>query len=205
MIENKNHWYDGWFYDTFVAPNQDRLFWQIKNLIGTDSTVLDIGCGTGRFSFFIADKCKSVLGIDISERNIIRANHNLLRYSGNKICFRHISLNRIISERKDLFDYAVMTYVLHEADESDRVKLLKDMSEIANKIIIGDYVYPNRVGLRNILNEAVEFAAGKNHFRNYKSFLKNGGINKLVSEAGLKIIFEYKNNPSTRHLVILSK
>lgn len=30
---NKNHWYDGWFYDLFIAPNQDRLFGQIIKLI----------------------------------------------------------------------------------------------------------------------------------------------------------------------------
>ena len=205
MIENKNHWYDGWFYDKFIAPNQDRLFRRISGLIESESTIIDVGCGTGRFSFFIADKCKSVLGIDLSERNIIRANHNLLKYSGNKISFRHISLNRIIAERKELFDYAVMTYVLHEVDESERVKLLKDMSEIANKIIIGDYVYPNRIGFWNVLNEAVEFAAGRDHYQNYKSFLVKGGIKKLVSEAGLKIIHENQNQPTTSHLVILSK
>jgi hypothetical protein len=33
MKENKNHWYDGWFYDTFIAPNQDRLFSQIAKYI----------------------------------------------------------------------------------------------------------------------------------------------------------------------------
>ena len=123
MSENKNHWYDGWFYDIFIAPNQDRLFSQISNLIEVDSTIIDVGCGTGRFSFFISDKCKSVLGIDISERNIIRANHNLRRYDGKKISFQHSSLNRIISERKTFFDFGVMTYVLHEIDESENHSL----------------------------------------------------------------------------------
>ena len=37
MMENKDHWYDGWFYDNFIAPNQDRLFGQIKNLIEPNS------------------------------------------------------------------------------------------------------------------------------------------------------------------------
>jgi len=31
-----------------------------------DKTILDIGCGTGNFTFFVARKAKSVLGIDIS-------------------------------------------------------------------------------------------------------------------------------------------
>lgn len=49
MIENKNHWYDGLFYDKLIAPNQDRLFIQIKNLIEPGSKVIDVGCGTGSF------------------------------------------------------------------------------------------------------------------------------------------------------------
>ncbi|RPI73429.1 MAG: class I SAM-dependent methyltransferase, partial [Ignavibacteriales bacterium] len=203
MNENKDHWYDGWFYDKFIAPNQDKLFGEIKNLIEPDSKVIDVGCGTGRFPFFIADKCKSVLGIDISKRNIDRANLNLLHNPHNKISFKHTALNKIIAN--DHFDYAVSTYVIHELHEKERINLLRDMSEAADKIIIGDYLYPNRTGLWNILNEAVEFAAGKNHYKNYKNYMANGGIKILASRAGLKLIAEHKDQPLTSHLVILSK
>ena len=205
MIENKNHWYDGWFYDIFIAPNQDRLFRQISTLIEPDSTIIDVGCGTGRFPFFIADKCKSVLGIDISERNIIRAKRNLARYNNDRVSFQHTSLDQVIADKLGIFDYAVMTYVLHEIDESERVQHLKSMSEIADKIIIGDYLYPNRTGFWNALNEAVEFAAGRDHYMNYKNFMANGGIKELASKAGLRIISEEENQPYTSHLVLLSK
>ncbi|MDO9257317.1 MAG: hypothetical protein Q7U54_17490 [Bacteroidales bacterium] len=43
MTENKTHWYDGWYYDTVIAPNQDKLFQQIKNLIEPQSTIIDVG------------------------------------------------------------------------------------------------------------------------------------------------------------------
>jgi len=203
MKENKTHWYDGWFYDRFIAPNQDRLFGQIKNLIEPDSKVIDVGCGTGRFSFSIADKSKFVLGIDISKRNIDKAKQNLLQNPHNKISFQHTALNQIIT--KDHYDYAVSTYVIHEVDEEERINLLRDMSEAADKVIIGDYLYPNKSGLWSILNEMVEFAAGRNHYKNYKNFMANGGIKKIASEAGLKIIAENKDKPLTSHLVILSK
>lgn len=32
-IENKNHWYDGLFYDKFIAPNQDKSYRIIKKII----------------------------------------------------------------------------------------------------------------------------------------------------------------------------
>ncbi len=56
MNQNKNHWYDGWFYDIFIAPNQDLLFREIKAIIEPNSSVIDVGCGTGRFSFSVSDK-----------------------------------------------------------------------------------------------------------------------------------------------------
>jgi len=205
IVENKYHWYDGWFYDRFIAPNQDRLFGQIKNLIEPNSKIIDIGCGTGRFSFSISDKCKSILGIDLSKRNIERANHSFAKNQNEKISFQHKSVNDIISDGKEHFDYAVITYVIHEVDEGERVNLLNEISLVADKIIIGDYLVPKPNGFSSILNEIVEFAAGSEHYKNYKSFVANGGIDGLASKAKLNIISELKNQTSSSHLVILSK
>ena len=83
-MQNKNHWYDGWFYDKLIAPNQDRMFGEIKNLIEPNSSIIDVGCGTGRFSFTIADKVKKVIGIDLSSKNITTANKTLQKNPNNK-------------------------------------------------------------------------------------------------------------------------
>ncbi|MFA6978602.1 MAG: class I SAM-dependent methyltransferase [Ignavibacteriaceae bacterium] len=204
-MENKDHWYDGWFYDTFIAPNQDRLFGQIKNLIEPNSSIIDVGCGTGRFSFSVSDKCKSVLGIDLSTRNIERANSILSENPNDKISFQHKNISEISSGGKEYFDYAVMTYVIHEVDEEKRVNLLKEIAQVADKIIIGDYLVPKPKGFWSGLNEIVEFAAGSEHYRNYKNYIANGGIKYLANKAGLKVITEIKNHPSTSHLVLLMK
>jgi len=204
MEKNKNHWYDGWFYDVFIAPNQDRLFSLIKNIIEPDLSVLDVGCGTGRFSFTIADKSKSVLGIDLSKRNIEKAKSNLAKYPNEKISFTHSTISDLISQNLH-FDFAVMTYVIHEVNEEERIKLLKDISNVADKIIGGDYLVPKPNGFWSVLNEVVEFAAGSEHYRNYKNFVHNGGLKDLADKAELKIIKEIKNKPSTSHLVVLTK
>ncbi|MDF1613292.1 hypothetical protein [Stygiobacter electus] len=62
---NKTHWYDGWFYDSFIAPNQDRLFSLIKGIIEPASTVIDVGCGTKRFSFSVSARASKILSIDL--------------------------------------------------------------------------------------------------------------------------------------------
>ncbi|AFH48834.1 SAM-dependent methyltransferase [Ignavibacterium album JCM 16511] len=204
MKQNKTHWYDGWFYDKFIAPNQDRLFSLIKNLVEPNSTILDVGCGTGRFSFTIADKSKSVLGIDLSSRNIEKAKSNLAKNPNGKISFLHSDISKLIMNNHH-FDYAVMTYVIHEVNEEERIKLLKDISSVADKIIIGDYLVPKPNEFWSTLIEVVEFVAGSEHYRNYKNYVRNGGLKDLANKAGLKIIKEIKNKPSTSHLVVLTK
>lgn len=205
MAENKTHWYDGWFYDLIIAPNQDKLFKQIKNIIKPDKKIIDVGCGTGRFSFSVSDKCSSVFGIDLSKRNIERANYRLSQNPNDKISFQHKSISEIISDGQEHFDYAVITYVIHEVDENERINLLKDIALIADKIIIGDYFAPRSNGFGSLLNEIVEFVAGRDHYRNFKSYLAGKGILSLADRAQLKILKEIKNIPITAHIVMLGK
>lgn len=203
-MENKIHWYDGWFYDKLIAPNQDRMFGEIKNLIQPNSSVLDVGCGTGRFSFSAADKVSKVVGIDLSSKNINTANQTLNKNPNNKISFLHTTLSDLISKQQH-FDYAVITYVIHEVNPEERIPLLKEMMNLADKIIIGDYLVPISKNFWSVLNEVVEFLAGKEHYTNFKDFVKIGGLQSLTKQAELKIISEIKNKPSTSQIVLLTK
>lgn len=204
-FQNKNHWYDGSFYDIFVAPNQKPLFDQIIELIEPDRTIIDVGCGTGYFSLSVASKCKSVLGIDLSKRNIDRANQNLRNEPNAKMSFKHTSLHEIISEGKEHFDYAVLTYVIHEVNEHERITLLKEISQIADKIIIGDYLVPRPNNFAGKLTRVIEFIAGAEHYRNFRNYVANGGIPYLAKMAGLKIVSEMKRQTIGNHIVVLSK
>jgi SAM-dependent methyltransferase len=205
MTQNKYHWYDGWFYDIFIAPNQDQLFGRIRDLINDETRVIDIGCGTGRLEFDLAKKCKFVLGIDLSERNINRANLKLLRNPDSKISFQNNNIRDIINEEPPHFDYAVMTYVIHEVNAEERIELLSDIAQVADKIIIGDYLVPGPKGFGGFLSEVIEFIAGKEHYRNFKSYMADGGIKYLADKAGLMIINELSNQPFTNHIVILAR
>lgn len=203
-MENKIHWYDGWFYDKLIAPNQDRMFGEIKNLIQPNSSVLDVGSGTGRFSFSAADKVSKVVGIDLSSKNISTANQTLNKNPNDKISFLHTTLSDLISKQHH-FDYAVMTYVIHEVNPEERIHLLREMMNLADRIIIGDYHIPISKSFWNVLNEVVEFLAGKEHYTNFKDFVKIGGLLSLTKQAELKIISEIKNKPATSQIVLLEK
>ncbi|MHC1737182.1 MAG: class I SAM-dependent methyltransferase [Ignavibacteriaceae bacterium] len=199
------HWYDGWFYEKFIAPNQDQMFKEIIELMEPGKKIIDIGCGTGRFSFLAADKASYILGVDLSKSNIERARLNLLKKSNPKIHFEQGSIGGGEKKNERKYDYAVTTYVLHEIPEKERLKLLKDAGEIAQRIIIGDYLIPQPRGMIAFINEAVEFFAGRDHYMNYKDYTKKGGLLKLAKEAGMEILFENKNKKSGSHLVMLKK
>lgn len=202
MIHNKDHWYDGWFYDALIAPNQDRMFRVIKNVIKPDSTIIDVGCGTGRFSFSVADKVQKVVAIDLSKKNIDKANKTLSKNPNTKISFHHTKLSDLLTQKLH-FDYAVMTYVIHEVNPDERITLLKEMAAIADKIIIGDYLVPINKGFWSVLNEIVEFLAGREHYTNFKNFVADDGLSGLTKKANLNIISDIKDTPITSQIFVL--
>jgi len=202
--ENKDHWYDGWLYDTQVAPKLDGLFGRIKDLLEPGASVIDIGCGTGRLAFNVADKCGSVLGVDLSRRNIDRANLVLSRDLNPKISFLHKNAGELLAEAGTRYDYAVLTFILHELNEAQREGLLRAAARAADKIIVGDYLVPGPGGFWGALVEAAEFGAGREHYRNYRSFVRNGGIGGLIEKSGFKMLSETKNRPPATHLALLA-
>jgi len=202
-FRNKNHWYDGAFYDKIVAPNQTKLFEQIKQLIAERSSVLDVGCGTGYLPFVLADKCKSVTGIDLSKRNIDKANENLQLSNLKSIQFVHTPLDQLDPKGSSRFDYATITYVVHEIDEYDRLPLLESMFRVADTVIIGDYHTPQPRSFSGFITEIVEFIAGRSHYRNFKNFQRNGGLNGIITKGNFDLIAEITNE--TNRIVVLKK
>ncbi len=204
MSENKSHWYDGYFYDVFIAPNQDRAYKVIRELIEENSSLLDAGCGTGRLSFQMSDKCSKVNGIDLSAKNIGTANNKLLEKKTNNVSFYHSGIREFLDNNKS-FDYSVLSYVIHEVDEEKRSEILKQLAEHSQHVIIIDYLVPRSFSFWCFLNEIVEFAAGKDHYKNFKSYVEKGGIKGLAQQTGLEIVREVTDSPSTAHITILKK
>ncbi|MBK8944300.1 MAG: class I SAM-dependent methyltransferase [Ignavibacteriae bacterium] len=201
-MNDKKHWYDGIFYDKIIAPNQDKMFEQIKRIVGKDNSVLDIGCGTGRLAFQLSNHCRKIVGIDLSSKNISVANSN---HNGNykNVEFVHGDIEKISRRVSEKFDFAILTYVIHEMQENERLGLLSAIKKISNKIIIGDYITPTPNSFWGKLNVVVEYLAGKDHYNNFKNYVKNGGLDYLAKEVNLKKISEIKNQPQTSHLVVL--
>ncbi len=204
-MKNKDHWYDGAFYDRVIAPHQDKAFAHIKELIADGGTVVDVGCGTGRLALQLADKCSSVDGLDPSKRNIAVAREKLSGRPEKSVRFHHADALGFFRDRSSRYDYATISYVIHEVDEKDRIALLQALASSSRNLIMVDYLVPQPGSARKILNEIVEFVAGRTHYRNFKSFVSGNGLIGLAERAGLHIVLERKNDPVSSHIVVATR
>ena len=205
MFLNKDHWYDGWFYDKLIAPNQDKVFSYVKGLVELNSSLIDIGCGTGRLAFQMQDKCRKIDGVDLSQRNILLAKKKLQKSNSTNINFHHSDIIIFLKNAYASYNYAVLSYVLHEIHESQREKILTTVSLYAEKIIIIDYLVPKPKNVWRYLNEIVEYFAGREHYDNFKSYIENGGLIELADSSRLKISNEFINKSAGTHIAILQK
>lgn len=187
-MKDKIHWYDGWIYHKFIAPNQDITFRIMQTMMKKDTTVVDVGCGTGRFVFQAAEKFKFVVGLDLSSRNINKAKRLLSKTKVNNVSFIHGDAEELQNYLEEKFDYATISYVIHELPENSRLKILNNLKAISNEIVIGDYFVPQPYNRRGLANNIAEVLAGKDHFYNYRNFVNNYGLPELIDKAGMRIV-----------------
>ncbi|MHB0995851.1 MAG: class I SAM-dependent methyltransferase [Elusimicrobiales bacterium] len=198
---NKDHWYDGAVYDLFVSPLLDGLYARVKDSVPAGARVLDIGCGTGRLCFALADKCSRVAGVDLSRRNIQAAGRRLAASGAGNITFYHGDAAAALPA-EGRFDYAVMTFLLHEASPAERLCLLERASLAADALIVGDYLAPEAGLFWRAVCGGIEFAAGREHYANYRDFVRGGGLRGLAAAAGCAIAREVLAPPM--HLALLN-
>jgi ubiquinone/menaquinone biosynthesis C-methylase UbiE len=202
---DKKHWYDGWIYAKFIDTKPIPFRYKILNFINKNSTILDIGCGTGGFTMELAKHSKQVVGIDISKKQITQAKTRLKDSDLKNLEFRHINAIKISEEFNTQFDFAVFTFMLHEIDHKDRIALLNEVSKIAKFAIIMEFNIPHPLNIWGIIDRTIEFLAGKNHFRNFLDFKRRGGINNILEESGFHISEERINRKSVFKIVVANK
>lgn len=74
---------------------------------------------------------------------------------------------------------------IHQFNPEEGLKVLKEMKRVAGKIIVLDYAFPMNAGFYGWLARRIEWIAGGEHNRNFKQYMKNGGIDPLLSKTGL--------------------
>lgn len=119
----------------------------LKNLIASNSSALDVGCGNGRTMKFLAPLTKRVVGIDYDADMILAAKNNLDGIANVELILGDF-LTYSFSEQ---FDLVYASYnLLGSAETEDKQQLMKRMLSVAK---------PNSHVLFSVWSsEGIEFA-----------------------------------------------
>ena len=119
-------------YTDFVTKNKisSEPSEILKELSWKNKKVLDVGCGTGYFTYHAAKKGANVLGIDYAEEGINIAKK---KYKHKNLKFEKLDVKNV----KEKFDIIVSIGVMEHMDDPYQVlKLLKSRLTPKGKIII---------------------------------------------------------------------
>ena len=183
-------WYDGFLYSKLISPLADAKINLIDELIPIGSTVIDIGCGPGSFVLKLSAKCKRVTGVDISNRMIARAKKQKEKMGATNVTFVCEDASKIGTIHDDQYSFATICHCLHGMSWKVRRDVIKNCFILSQKAILADFVSPlpkNFLGAGQILLEIIE---GRESYRNFKEWQREGGIDGFIRQMGLNVIQE---------------
>lgn len=202
MSIDKPHYYDGKLYEILI----DRALKEVRDIIieqiEAGSTVIDIGCGTGVLVFDLTEKCKSVTGVELSSKMVEHAKRRQQSNGKNNITFIHDDATSLPHFKNKQFDYLTISMVLHEMTPELRIRVLNEAKRIAKKIIVADYVVPQPLSFAGKRTRIVEFLAGIEHFKGFRDFQNNNGIDQLLQNCQLSICSEFINRNGTIRVAV---
>ena len=110
----------------YLAYSNYKNYVSRMNLQGNER-VLEIGCGGGNLSRFLAESLPlgELVCIDISEYWIKKAENRLGKFKN----IRLQTLDILNFNKKDYFNIAVLHYVLHDIPKEKRIDTIKILSE----------------------------------------------------------------------------
>lgn len=147
-------------------------------------SILDVGCGTGtHLELYRRYQC-NLFGID-SSAAMLRVARSRLGDSA-----RLISGNAAYMPYPDeYFDLVIAMLSLHEMPLDIRLKVLQEVRRVLKKdghVLFIDYragpYQPLQGWLAKTIILFAEVAAGLPHYKNYRNFMKSGGLFSLISQ-----------------------
>jgi ubiquinone/menaquinone biosynthesis C-methylase UbiE len=144
--------------------------------------VLDIGCGTGAHLKLYQDSRCHIHGIDTSPAMLDVARHKLGGDADLRTCDATAT-----PFADDTFDLILCSTVLHEMSPDTRGRVLDETRRILKaegRLLVIDFHTGTRKTFKGIHTKIVitvsEVLAGREHYRNYRHFMRHGGIPGLM-------------------------
>ena len=174
-------------YDPLTAP----LLKDIRNAVCAVvqsyhlDSILDMCCGTGYQAILLRQKGLRVVGLDISPQMLSVAR----KKSGNGVAF--VEGDACHSPFQAVrFEGIIVTLALHEKERVVQHGIMEEAKRLlkqGGRIILVDYKQPLgiRARLAHKAIHLIERAAGREHYRRFRAYLMNGGLEGLLNAHGL--------------------
>jgi 2-polyprenyl-3-methyl-5-hydroxy-6-metoxy-1,4-benzoquinol methylase len=175
---------------------------KINRYLTTDSEVLDIGCGTGRSSLFVAKWAKSVDAIDTSSKMIEIAEEKAMKENVNNVRFLTTSiLDKSFDGKK--YDVVLGIYVLHLVDEFEAtVNRIGELVRLRGKVIIAA---PCMKGYSKVMGLILLAGRIMRIFPKVNYFAVDELINRFTQKGFECLEDEILNEQGRQHHIVLQK
>ena len=172
----------------FIDPMLNSSHRGAASLIREGEKVLDVACGTGALPMLVARISGThITGIDTDNRKLRTADRIMKRKGVKEYCFVRMDATDMSQFENNQIDVAIISMAIHQFSRTDGLTVLSEMKRVAHRIIVVDYGYPLRSGFLTWLTWTIEFIAGGDHFRNFRSYMSARGIDSLLDESGLVV------------------
>jgi demethylmenaquinone methyltransferase/2-methoxy-6-polyprenyl-1,4-benzoquinol methylase len=161
-----------------------RMFRPTKGM-----NILDVGCGTGtHLELYQRYQC-NLSGLDLSQSMLQVASHRLKSTA-------QLALGDATSMPYEdaRFDLVIAMLALHEMSPKIRPQVLCEIKRVLKKdgrILLIDFHNGPYQPFQGWVSKGIiiiaELAAGRNHFINYRNFMNEGGLDRLINQQSLQI------------------
>lgn len=126
--KNINYWNKYYYNNNNIYPSNFATF-VAKRFIKKDTSILDVGTGDGRDSFYFRKKSKNVFAIDSSDIAIKKNKLKSKRLRLKNINFRNLSSNKLNKINCKKINLVYARFFLHAINEKNEDIFLKSISK----------------------------------------------------------------------------
>ncbi len=121
---------DNDFIARYRKIEEEKVFESIVN-VKKDDIILELGCGSGRWTFFLSDKCKSIVAVDFSEDMIKIAELIQEKKNVKNIKFICAEAENYCDYRK--YDIIYLSSFIQYLNDEDIKKLIGHLAKMSGK------------------------------------------------------------------------
>jgi ubiquinone/menaquinone biosynthesis C-methylase UbiE len=177
-------------YETVIDPVLKglRKFTPEFSGMKAGDKVIDVCCGTGAQVLEYGRYNIIATGVD-SSRDMLRiATRNRIRKNSVNVSF-HLADAANLPFPDGCFDYATVSFGLHDKEKPLRYQIISEMKRIVKQdgaLILIDFQVPLPRNGWAVFARVIEFLAGGSHYRGFKDYLANGGLDDILKNHSLR-------------------